>query len=133
MPEEICGAATAIATGVLEMPPPPPTSTVTIKKTTVQVGKKWRRTRYISGVIFLPPPLSLFPSQILEELCQKSNWGSPLYTLHSTTGGVGEDPLFLYKVRWLPWWVGSCILQASWSRETKMTACSVVMESCCVY
>lgn len=38
--------------------------------------------------------------QLLEEICQKSNWGSPIYSLHSSTSTTvsGEpDTLFLYK------------------------------------
>ena len=39
--------------------------------------------------------------QLLEEICQKNNWGSPIYSLHSSTSTTasGEpDTLFLYKV-----------------------------------
>ena len=37
--------------------------------------------------------------QILEEICQKSGWGQPIYTLHSTAGtNPDEEPLYLYKV-----------------------------------
>ncbi|XP_067655187.1 APOBEC1 complementation factor-like isoform X3 [Haliotis asinina] len=36
--------------------------------------------------------------QILEELCQKNGWGSPIYQLHSTGGGGGDMQLFLFKV-----------------------------------
>ena len=36
--------------------------------------------------------------QILEEICQKSNWGQPIFTLHSTTANTDEEALFLYKV-----------------------------------
>lgn len=38
--------------------------------------------------------------QLLEEICQKNNWGSPIYSLHSSTSTTpsGEpDTLFLYK------------------------------------
>lgn len=35
--------------------------------------------------------------QILEEVCQKSNWGQPIFTLHSTTN-PDEEALYLYKV-----------------------------------
>ncbi|XP_035681614.1 APOBEC1 complementation factor-like [Branchiostoma floridae] len=35
--------------------------------------------------------------QMLEEMCQKNQWGSPVYSLHSTMG-PGERQLFLYKV-----------------------------------
>lgn len=39
--------------------------------------------------------------QALEEICQKNSWGSPIYSLHSSTSTTpsGEpDTLFLYKV-----------------------------------
>ncbi|XP_071099976.1 APOBEC1 complementation factor-like isoform X3 [Haliotis cracherodii] len=36
--------------------------------------------------------------QVLEELCQKNGWGSPIYQLHSTGGGGGDMQLFLFKV-----------------------------------
>ncbi|XP_032219249.1 probable RNA-binding protein 46 isoform X2 [Nematostella vectensis] len=35
--------------------------------------------------------------EILEDVCQKNQWGSPVYTLHSTLGPQ-EVQLFLYKV-----------------------------------
>ncbi|XP_067655188.1 APOBEC1 complementation factor-like isoform X4 [Haliotis asinina] len=38
------------------------------------------------------------PAEILEELCQKNGWGSPIYQLHSTGGGGGDMQLFLFKV-----------------------------------
>ena len=44
--------------------------------------------------------LSLYFLQLLEEICQKSSWGSPIYSLHSSTSTTvsGEpDTLFLYK------------------------------------
>lgn len=34
--------------------------------------------------------------KLLEEICQKNNWGAPLYVLHSTS--AGEDILYLYKI-----------------------------------
>lgn len=35
----------------------------------------------------------------MEELCQKSNLGQPIFTLHSTAGtNPDEEPLYLYKV-----------------------------------
>ena len=38
-------------------------------------------------------------TQILEEICQKSNWGQPIFTLHSTTANTTDDEaLYLYKV-----------------------------------
>ena len=36
--------------------------------------------------------------QLLEEVCLKNNWGSPVYTLHSTQAPNAEMQLFLYKV-----------------------------------
>nr|XP_006818851.1 PREDICTED: APOBEC1 complementation factor isoform X4 [Saccoglossus kowalevskii] len=48
-------------------------------------------------------PLTLKPSaiksatQYLEEICNKNNWGNPVYTLHSTRGHENVQ-LFLYKV-----------------------------------
>ena len=42
----------------------------------------------------------LFALQLLDEICQKNNWGSPIYSLHSSTStGVSGEPdtLFLYK------------------------------------
>ena len=38
--------------------------------------------------------------QLLEEVCQKNNWGPPIYNLHSTSSQTqsGEDVLFLFKV-----------------------------------
>ncbi|XP_027754555.1 APOBEC1 complementation factor isoform X2 [Empidonax traillii] len=43
-----------------------------------------------------PQGIKLAP-QILEEICQKNNWGQPVYQLHSA---IGQDQrqLFLYKV-----------------------------------
>ncbi|MEE6485490.1 hypothetical protein FKM82_014303 [Ascaphus truei] len=43
-----------------------------------------------------PQGIKLAP-QILEEICQKSNWGQPVYQLHSA---IGQDQrqLFLYKI-----------------------------------
>ncbi|XP_060624774.2 APOBEC1 complementation factor isoform X1 [Anolis sagrei] len=43
-----------------------------------------------------PQGIKLAP-QILEEICQKNNWGQPVYQLHSA---VGQDQrqLFLYKI-----------------------------------
>uniref|UniRef100_A0A3Q3JGM4 APOBEC1 complementation factor n=1 Tax=Monopterus albus TaxID=43700 RepID=A0A3Q3JGM4_MONAL len=43
----------------------------------------------------LPPCLSV--SQVLEELCQKNNWGQPVYQLHSALG-PDQRQLFLYKI-----------------------------------
>ncbi len=36
-------------------------------------------------------------SQILEDICQKNNWGQPVYQLHSAIG-ADQRQLFLYKV-----------------------------------
>ncbi|NXJ28041.1 A1CF factor, partial [Dicrurus megarhynchus] len=43
-----------------------------------------------------PQAIKLAP-QILEEICQKNNWGQPVYQLHSA---IGQDQrqLFLYKI-----------------------------------
>ncbi|XP_052065062.1 APOBEC1 complementation factor-like isoform X1 [Mytilus californianus] len=38
-----------------------------------------------------------YPSEILDELCQKNGWGSPVYQLHSTLANDNSQ-LFLYKV-----------------------------------
>lgn len=35
--------------------------------------------------------------QILEDVCQKNNWGQPVYQLHSAIG-LDQRQLFLYKV-----------------------------------
>ncbi|XP_023254092.1 APOBEC1 complementation factor-like [Seriola lalandi dorsalis] len=35
--------------------------------------------------------------QVLEELCQKNNWGQPVYQLHSAIG-PDQRQLFLYKI-----------------------------------
>lgn len=37
---------------------------------------------------------------MLDEVCQKHNWGPPIYNLHSTSNQTqsAEDVLFLYKV-----------------------------------
>ncbi|KAM6964453.1 APOBEC1 complementation factor isoform 2-T2 [Tautogolabrus adspersus] len=37
------------------------------------------------------------PPQVLEELCQKNNWGQPVYQLHSAIG-PDQRQLFLYKI-----------------------------------
>ncbi|XP_015764160.1 PREDICTED: probable RNA-binding protein 46 [Acropora digitifera] len=37
------------------------------------------------------------PAQLLEDVCQKNQWGSPVYTLHSTVGPQ-DIQLFLHKV-----------------------------------
>ncbi|CAH2322174.1 APOBEC1 complementation factor isoform X2 [Pelobates cultripes] len=50
----------------------------------------------MSTVALKPQGIKLAP-QILEELCQKNNWGQPVYQLHSA---IGQDQrqLFLYKI-----------------------------------
>ncbi|OPJ79496.1 APOBEC1 complementation factor isoform A [Patagioenas fasciata monilis] len=50
----------------------------------------------MNHVTLKPQGIKLAP-QILEEICQKNNWGQPVYQLHSA---VGQDQrqLFLYKV-----------------------------------
>ncbi|NWU88524.1 A1CF factor, partial [Upupa epops] len=47
--------------------------------------------------ITLKPQGIKFAPQILEEICQKNNWGQPVYQLHSA---IGQDQrqLFLYKI-----------------------------------
>lgn len=43
--------------------------------------------------------IDCFNLQILEEICQKSNWGQPIFTLHSTAStSPDEETLYLYKV-----------------------------------
>lgn len=46
--------------------------------------------------ITLKPQSNRSPFQILEEICQKNQWGTPIFTLHSTVTNDGQ--LFLYKV-----------------------------------
>ncbi|NXN11154.1 A1CF factor, partial [Indicator maculatus] len=50
----------------------------------------------MNHVALKPQGIKLAP-QILEEICQKNNWGQPVYQLHSA---IGQDQrqLFLYKV-----------------------------------
>ncbi|XP_048361420.1 APOBEC1 complementation factor isoform X1 [Sphaerodactylus townsendi] len=50
----------------------------------------------MNHVSLKPQGIKLAP-QILEELCQKNNWGQPVYQLHSA---IGQDQrqLFLYKI-----------------------------------
>ena len=38
------------------------------------------------------------PIQLLEELCHKNHWGTPIYSLH-TAAGPADTPLYYYKVR----------------------------------
>ncbi|KAJ3607756.1 hypothetical protein NHX12_024807 [Muraenolepis orangiensis] len=45
----------------------------------------------------LKPPGIKHPPQVLEEVCQKNNWGQPVYQLHSAIG-PDQRQLFLYKV-----------------------------------
>ncbi|KAK0142600.1 APOBEC1 complementation factor [Merluccius polli] len=45
----------------------------------------------------LKPPGIKHPPQLLEEVCQKNNWGQPVYQLH-TAIGPDQRQLFLYKV-----------------------------------
>ncbi|KAM4624296.1 APOBEC1 complementation factor isoform 1-T1 [Polymixia lowei] len=45
----------------------------------------------------LKPPGMKHAPQILEEVCQKNNWGQPVYQLHSAIG-PDQRQLFLYKV-----------------------------------
>jgi len=51
-------------------------------------------------VTLKPQQTQRSPIQILDEVCQKNNWGSPIYTLHSTASNDGQ--LFLYKVTIAP-------------------------------
>lgn len=46
-----------------------------------------------SSPAIVKPTLSTV--QALEEVCQRNNWGQPLYSLHSTGG---DSPLYHYKV-----------------------------------
>ncbi|XP_074780394.1 APOBEC1 complementation factor isoform X1 [Athene noctua] len=50
----------------------------------------------MNHVTLKPQGIKLAP-QILEEICQKNNWGQPVYHLHSA---IGQDQrqLFLYKI-----------------------------------
>ncbi|XP_043839080.1 APOBEC1 complementation factor isoform X2 [Dromiciops gliroides] len=50
----------------------------------------------MNPVTLKPQGIKLAP-QVLEEICQKNNWGQPVYQLHSA---IGQDQrqLFLYKV-----------------------------------
>ncbi|XP_027051803.1 APOBEC1 complementation factor-like isoform X3 [Pocillopora damicornis] len=45
----------------------------------------------------LKPHALKSPAQVLEDVCQKNQWGSPVYTLHSTVGPQ-DIQLFLHKV-----------------------------------
>ncbi|XP_071120468.1 APOBEC1 complementation factor-like isoform X1 [Mytilus edulis] len=47
--------------------------------------------------VTLKPQSYKLPTQILDELCQKNGWGSPVYQLHSTLANDNSQ-LFLYKV-----------------------------------
>jgi len=46
--------------------------------------------------VTLKPETNRSPIQVLEDLSQKNNWGTPIYTLHSTV--ISDGQLFLYKV-----------------------------------
>uniref|UniRef100_A0A8D0GRN2 APOBEC1 complementation factor n=1 Tax=Sphenodon punctatus TaxID=8508 RepID=A0A8D0GRN2_SPHPU len=50
----------------------------------------------MNHVTLKPQGIKLAP-QILEEICQKNNWGQPVYQLHSTIG-PDQRQLFLYKI-----------------------------------
>lgn len=50
----------------------------------------------MTTVALKPQGIKLGP-QILEEICQKNNWGQPVYQLHSAIG-PDQRQLFLYKV-----------------------------------
>ncbi|XP_040217996.1 APOBEC1 complementation factor isoform X1 [Rana temporaria] len=49
------------------------------------------------GAVAIKPQAVKPPPQVLEEICQKNNWGQPVYQLHSA---IGQDQrqLFLYKI-----------------------------------
>ncbi|XP_065653753.1 probable RNA-binding protein 46 isoform X1 [Hydra vulgaris] len=46
--------------------------------------------------VTLKPQSRRTPMQVLEEMCIKNNWGTPIYTLHSTVNN--DRQLFLYKI-----------------------------------
>ncbi|XP_040290725.1 APOBEC1 complementation factor isoform X2 [Bufo bufo] len=50
----------------------------------------------MSAVALKPQDIKLAP-QVLEEICQKNNWGQPVYQLH-TAVGQDQRQLFLYKI-----------------------------------
>ncbi|XP_071266119.1 APOBEC1 complementation factor isoform X1 [Salvelinus alpinus] len=50
----------------------------------------------MNPVSMKPPGIKHAP-QILEDVCQKNNWGQPVYQLHSAIG-LDQRQLFLYKV-----------------------------------
>ncbi|XP_026535900.1 APOBEC1 complementation factor [Notechis scutatus] len=50
----------------------------------------------INHVSLKPQGIKLAP-QILEEICQKNNWGQPVYQLYSAVG-QNQRQLFLYKI-----------------------------------
>ncbi|MGH0115493.1 UNVERIFIED_CONTAM: hypothetical protein FKN15_024823 [Acipenser sinensis] len=47
--------------------------------------------------VSLKPPGIKHAPQILEDICQKNNWGQPVYQLHSAIG-TDHRQLFLYKI-----------------------------------
>ncbi|XP_033880304.3 APOBEC1 complementation factor-like isoform X1 [Acipenser ruthenus] len=47
--------------------------------------------------VTLKPPGIKHAPQILEDICQKNNWGQPVYQLHSAIG-TDHRQLFLYKI-----------------------------------
>ncbi|XP_064603831.1 APOBEC1 complementation factor-like isoform X2 [Liolophura sinensis] len=50
--------------------------------------------------VTLKPQSMKTPTQVLDDLCQKNGWGSPVYQLHSAMrrDGSGDQQLFLYKI-----------------------------------
>uniref|UniRef100_A0A8C4RM11 APOBEC1 complementation factor n=1 Tax=Erpetoichthys calabaricus TaxID=27687 RepID=A0A8C4RM11_ERPCA len=50
----------------------------------------------MNSVTIKPPSIKHAP-QILEDICQKNNWGQPVYQLHSAIG-PDQRQLFLYKI-----------------------------------
>ncbi|CAL1578448.1 unnamed protein product [Knipowitschia caucasica] len=51
----------------------------------------------LPGMELTPMKATKTPIQVLEDLCQKNHWGSPVYELHSALG-PDQRQLFLYKV-----------------------------------
>uniref|UniRef100_A0A7N6AGL9 APOBEC1 complementation factor n=1 Tax=Anabas testudineus TaxID=64144 RepID=A0A7N6AGL9_ANATE len=49
------------------------------------------------GSLLQPDYTAYTLGQVLEELCQKNNWGQPVYQLHSAIG-PDQRQLFLYKI-----------------------------------
>lgn len=56
-----------------------------------------RRHTRENGIGLLIDGCVWFAYQVLDELCQKNNWGQPIYQLHSAIG-PDQRQLFLYKI-----------------------------------